>query len=160
MIRPDQVPNVWHLRVQHTFSSMTSSPSRSSKRREVVDEFRQHDGVVTVLVKNNLRRASPSTTETMTKDKLEGTGLPAHGLVFLDVSWVLPLPLYLYVEPWGRNLEQKPPQSRFCPKGKSPTRTPGPNATILGIWPRHHGPRRLAQGQTPRSPAFGPLASA
>ena len=26
---------------------------------EVVDEFRQHDGVVTVLVKNNLRRASP-----------------------------------------------------------------------------------------------------
>ena len=47
------------LRVQHTFSSMTSSPSRSSKRGEVVDEFRQHDGVVTVLVKNNLRRASP-----------------------------------------------------------------------------------------------------
>ena len=26
---------------------------------QVVDEFRQHDGVVTVLVKNNLRRASP-----------------------------------------------------------------------------------------------------
>ena len=47
----------------------------------------------------------------------------------------LALPLYLYVEPWGRNLEQKPSQSRFCPKGKSPTRTPGPNATILGVWP-------------------------
>ena len=43
--------------------------------------------------------------ENMTEDKLEGTGLPAHGLVFLDVSWVLALPLYLYVEPWGRNLE-------------------------------------------------------
>ena len=43
--------------------------------------------------------------ETMTEDKLEGTGLPTHGLVFLDVSWVLALPLYLYVEPWGRNLE-------------------------------------------------------
>ena len=43
----------------HTFSSMTSSPSRSSKTGEVVDEFRQHDGGVTVLVKNNLRRASP-----------------------------------------------------------------------------------------------------
>ena len=56
---PDQVPNVRHLRIQHTFSSMTSSPSRSSKTGEVVDEFRQHDGVVTVLVKNNLRRASP-----------------------------------------------------------------------------------------------------
>ena len=43
--------------------------------------------------------------KTMTEDKLEGTGLPAHGLVFLDVPWVLALPLYLYVEPWGRNLE-------------------------------------------------------
>ena len=84
---------------------MTSSPSRSSKRGEVVDEFRQHDGVVTVLVKKNLRRASFKHYENMTKDKLEETGLPAHGLVFLDVSLVLALPLYLYVEPWGRNLE-------------------------------------------------------
>ena len=84
---------------------MTSSPSRSSKRGEVVDEFRQHDGMVTVLVKNNLRRASPKHYKTRTEDKLQGTGLPAHGLVFLDVSWVLALPLYLYVEPWGRNLE-------------------------------------------------------
>ena len=41
----------------------------------------------------------------MTEDKLEGTGLPAHSLVFLDVSLVLALHLYLYVEPWGRNLE-------------------------------------------------------
>ena len=63
----------------------------------------------------------------MTEDKLEGTGLPAQGLVFLDVSLVLALPLYLYVEPWGRNLEQK------SPKEKSPTQTPGPNATILGV---------------------------
>ena len=84
---------------------MTSSPSRSSKRGKVVDEFRQHDGVVTVLVKNNLRRASPKHYENMTEDKLEGTVLPAHSLVFLDLSWVLALPLYLYVEPWGRNLE-------------------------------------------------------
>ena len=29
--------------------------------------------------------------ETMTEDKLEGMGLPAHVLVFLDVSWVLAL---------------------------------------------------------------------
>ena len=43
--------------------------------------------------------------KTMTEDKLEETGLPGHGLVFLDLSWVLALPLYLYVEPWGRNLE-------------------------------------------------------
>ena len=58
-VRPIQVPKARHLRVLHTFGSVTSSPSRSSKRGEVVDEFRQHDGVVTVLVKNNLRRASP-----------------------------------------------------------------------------------------------------
>ena len=41
----DQVPNARHLRVQHTFSSMTSLELRSSKRGEVVDEFRWHDGV-------------------------------------------------------------------------------------------------------------------
>ena len=43
--------------------------------------------------------------KTMTENKLEGTGLLAHGLVFLDVSLVLALTLYLYVEPWVRNLE-------------------------------------------------------
>ena len=43
--------------------------------------------------------------KTMTEVKLEGTRLPAHGLVFLDVSLVLALPLYLYVEPWDQNLE-------------------------------------------------------
>ena len=41
----------------------------------------------------------------MTENKVEGTGLPAHGLLILDVPLVLALPLYLYVEPWGRNLE-------------------------------------------------------
>ena len=57
--RPVLAPKVRNLRDLHTFGSVTSSPSRSSKRGEVVDEFRQHDGVVTVLVNNNLRRASP-----------------------------------------------------------------------------------------------------
>src|SRR3954468_10678556 len=95
-IRPIQVPKARHLRVLHKFGSVTSSPSRSSKRGEVVDEFRQHDGVVTVLEMNNLRRASPKHCETMTEDKLVETGFPSHGLVFLDVSWVLALPLYLY----------------------------------------------------------------
>ena len=47
-VRPTQVPKARHLRVLHTFGSVTSSPSRSSKRGEVVDEFRQHDGVVMV----------------------------------------------------------------------------------------------------------------
>ena len=52
--------------------------------------------MVTVVVKNNLRRASPSTMETMTEDKLEGAGLPAHGLVNLQVFRVLaPPPLHL-----------------------------------------------------------------
>jgi len=63
--------------------------------------------MLTVLVKNNLRRASPSTMETMMEDKLEGTGLPTHCLVILDVSWVLALPLYLYVEPWSHFLEKR-----------------------------------------------------
>ena len=71
--------------------------------------------------------------------------MPAHGLVFLDVSWVLALPLYLYVEPWGRYLEEKPTQSRFHPKGKSPSRTPGPDARVPGVWT-----------QTPGSLASGP----
>ena len=57
----------------------------------------------------------------MTEDKLEGKGLPAHGFVFLDVSLVLALPLYLYVEPWGRFLEKEHPQRRFSPQGKSPS---------------------------------------
>ena len=61
--------------------------------------------MVMVVVKNNLRRALPSTTETTTEDKLEGTGLLAHGLVNLDMFRVLAPPLYLYVDPWGRNLE-------------------------------------------------------
>ena len=39
------------------------------------------------------------------EDKLEGTGLPTHGLVILDMFQLLALPLYLYVEPWRRNLE-------------------------------------------------------
>ena len=53
----------------------------------------------------------------MTEDKLEGTGLPAHGFVNLGVFWVLALPLYLYVEPWGHFLEKEPPQSRFSLQG-------------------------------------------
>ena len=44
----DLVPNVQHLRVQHTFSSMTSLELLIQQRVE--GEFRQHDGVVTVMV--------------------------------------------------------------------------------------------------------------
>ena len=78
---------------------------------------------MTVVVKNNLRRASPSTTETKTEDELEGQGCRHTAWGFLDVSRVLALPLYLYVEPWGLNLERKPPQGRFCPHKVSLART-------------------------------------
>ena len=47
----DQAPNVRHLRVQHTFSLMTSFAFLIQQDGEVVDEFRQHDCVVTVMVK-------------------------------------------------------------------------------------------------------------
>ena len=46
----DQVPNIRHLRVLHTFSSVTSLAFLIQQDVEVVDEFRQHDGVVTVMV--------------------------------------------------------------------------------------------------------------
>ena len=47
----DQAPKVRHLRVLHTFSSMTSLELLIQQSVEEVDEFHQHDGVVTVMVK-------------------------------------------------------------------------------------------------------------
>ena len=43
------VPNVWHLRVQHTYSSMTSLELLI--QQWVEGEFRQQDGVATVMMK-------------------------------------------------------------------------------------------------------------
>ena len=45
----DQVPNVQHLRVLHTFNSMMSLKLLIQQRVE--GEFRQHDGVVTEVMK-------------------------------------------------------------------------------------------------------------
>ena len=45
----DQVPNARHLRDLHTFSSVTSLELLDPA--EVEGEFRQHDGVLTVLMK-------------------------------------------------------------------------------------------------------------
>ena len=45
----DQVPDVRHLRVLHTFSSMTSPELLI--QQSVEGEFREHDGMVTVMVK-------------------------------------------------------------------------------------------------------------
>ena len=47
----DQAPNVQHLRVLHTFIAMTSLAFLIQQGVEEVDEFRQHDGVVMVMVK-------------------------------------------------------------------------------------------------------------
>ena len=49
LVQTDQAPNVRHLRVPHTFSSMTSLELLIQQRVE--GEFRQHDGVVMMMVK-------------------------------------------------------------------------------------------------------------
>ena len=51
LVPTDQAPNVRHLQVMHTFCSMTSLELLIQQSVEEVDEFRQHNGVVTVMVK-------------------------------------------------------------------------------------------------------------
>ena len=51
LVPTDQAPNVRHLRVLHMFSSMMSLELLIQQSVEGVDEFCQHDGVVTVTVK-------------------------------------------------------------------------------------------------------------
>ena len=48
LVPTDQAPNVWHLRVLHMFSSMTSLELLI--QQSVKGEFRQHNGVVMVMV--------------------------------------------------------------------------------------------------------------
>ena len=50
LVSTDQAPNV-HLGVLQTFSSMTSLELLIQQSVEEVEEFRQHDSVVTVMVK-------------------------------------------------------------------------------------------------------------
>ena len=47
----DRVLNVRHLRVLHMYSSVTFLAFLIQQDADVVDEFRQHDGVATVTVK-------------------------------------------------------------------------------------------------------------
>ena len=49
LVRTDQAPNVRHLRVLHMFNSMMSL--ELSIQQSIEGEFRQHDGMVTVMVK-------------------------------------------------------------------------------------------------------------
>ena len=51
LVSTDQAPNVRHFRVLHMFSSMMSLELLIQQIVEEVDEFRLHDGVVTVMVK-------------------------------------------------------------------------------------------------------------
>ena len=51
LVPTNQAPNVRHLRVLHTYSSMTSLELLIQQSVEEVDEFYQHDGVVTVMMK-------------------------------------------------------------------------------------------------------------
>ena len=48
LVPTDQAPNVRHLRVLHTFSSMTFLELLIQQDSEVMNEFRQHDSVVMV----------------------------------------------------------------------------------------------------------------
>ena len=48
LVPTDQTPKVRHLRVLHTFSSMTSL--KLLIQQSVKGEFRQHDGMVIVMV--------------------------------------------------------------------------------------------------------------
>ena len=50
LVPTDQAPNIWHFRVLHTFNAMTSLELLIQQSVEEVDEFCQHDGVVTVMV--------------------------------------------------------------------------------------------------------------
>ena len=49
LVLTGEAPNVRHLRVLHTFSSMTSLELLI--QQSVEGEFRQHDGLVTMMVK-------------------------------------------------------------------------------------------------------------
>ena len=49
MIEPILAPKVWHLRDLHMFSSVTSLELLDPAEAE--GEFRQHDGVLTVMMK-------------------------------------------------------------------------------------------------------------
>ena len=51
LIPTDKVPNIRHLQVLHTFNTMTFLELSIQQSVEEVDEFHQHDSVVTVMVK-------------------------------------------------------------------------------------------------------------
>ena len=71
MIQPIQVQNVRHLRVQHTFSSMTSLELLI--QLSVKGELRQHDSVMMVMMMHH-HWASPKHYDDMTEVDYGGGG--------------------------------------------------------------------------------------
>ena len=71
LVPTDQAPNVRHLRVLHTFSSMTSLELLI--QQSVGEEFHQHDGVMTILMFYR-RRASPKHRYNITEVEYGGGG--------------------------------------------------------------------------------------
>ena len=51
LVPTDQASNIRHLRVLHMFNSMTCLELLIQQSVEEVDEFHQHDSMVTVMVK-------------------------------------------------------------------------------------------------------------
>ena len=73
LVLTDQALNVRHLRVLHTFSAMTSLAFLIQQGVEEVDEFRQHNGVVTMMMFYRCR-ASPKHRYDITEVEYGGGG--------------------------------------------------------------------------------------
>ena len=126
----------------HAQEVARSLPSSSSKRGEVVDEFRQHDGMVTVVVKL-FWQGSTKHNGFRGEDELEGEGALAHGLV-------------------NRGLWRPLPSShiyRWRGRGGSLGRAPRGPTAALGCLPRRPLPYLVRGGRkgglaAPREPPF------
>ena len=95
-ITDDQVPNGRHLRVQHTYGA--DDDPRAPIQQSFGDKFRQHDGVVTMMMFYR-RRASPKLRDDMTEVDY-GEGGHRTRLETINLS-VLGCPLPPYIKEQG-----------------------------------------------------------
>src|SRR4051812_13234275 len=93
------------------YSSMTFSGLRSSKA--LGEEFRQHDGVVTILM-NYRRRALPKHRDNMTEVEYGGGGHPAEERSRRSTCVSMGCPLPPYIKEWRRG---GPALSMVRPRG-------------------------------------------
>ena len=82
-ITDDQVPNGRHLRVQHTCGA--DDVSSFLIQQSFGEEFRQHNGVVTMMMFYR-RRASPKHYNDMTEVEYGGRGHPRTLKLIIDLS--------------------------------------------------------------------------